>query len=256
MTESQLYTCWHCLLCYSNHDELSSLASYLAIYDQVDHRLSKDVATGGLHKGDQFASAMFPIFTQNRLLFSLRKTFSVHYGETYPDDEIQEAKDLMAQAEANPAMNPTIYYWLAPYIYVSRMEALKKPNWLVEVFNRHLESDDWPSYDKAAMNPLTWSQNSMPKQELEDWIFPVAFINIIAISMECIACFLKIYRLHCRSPYPPSIKYYISFPWKFYRTPKFWGWQTCWPNNTWSQIVEQLYIFAWPRPSWTTHITL
>jgi hypothetical protein len=61
--ESAVHVLTLLALCYSNHDELDNLASYLAVYDQVDHRLSKDIITGGLYKGDQLGSAMFPTFT-------------------------------------------------------------------------------------------------------------------------------------------------------------------------------------------------
>jgi hypothetical protein len=152
---------------YTKHDELDNLHPYLTIYDEVDRRQSKGIATGGRAKGNQFADKL-PTFTSdplNRLLSILRKTFSARYGETYPDDETQEAKDLVAQAEANPAMNPSIYYRLAPYIYVSRMESLVKPNWLVEVFNKHLDSDDWPSYDNAVANDLTSGTDSANKRK-------------------------------------------------------------------------------------------
>ena len=57
-----------------------------------------------------------------------------------------------------------IYGCPLPYIYGSHMEALKKPNWLVEVFNNHLESDDWPLYDKAVANDLTLSTSSVHKR--------------------------------------------------------------------------------------------
>lgn len=151
---------------YTKHDQLENLNAYLTIYDEVDRRKSKGIATGGRAKGTQFFDEL-PTFTSeplNRLLIVVRKTFSARYGETYQDDEIQEAKDLVAQAEANPAMNPAIYYRLAPYMYVSRLEALKKPNWLVEVFNKHLESDDWPACDKAVANDITSVTDSAHKR--------------------------------------------------------------------------------------------
>ena len=153
---------------YTQHNKLAKLSSYLKIYDEVDCYESDGLATGGESKGDNFSnSKTFPTFASdplNRLLIVVRKTFSARYGETYTDDEIQEAKDLVAQAEANPAMNPAIYYRLAPYMYVSRLEALKKPNWLVEVFNKHLESDDWPAYDKAVANDITSVIDSVHKR--------------------------------------------------------------------------------------------
>ena len=143
-----------------NHDELDHIASYLSVYNQFYHCLSDGIVTGGLYKGDRFASSMFPTFTSdplNRIFSVLNKTFSARYTEAYSDEAIKQARDVVAQAERNPAMDPTImyyYYQLAPYIYGSRLEALVKPKWLVEVLNEHLESDDWPSCDKAAVNSL------------------------------------------------------------------------------------------------------
>ena len=88
-----------------------------------------------------------------------------------PDNKVQEAKDLVAQAKANPTMNPSIYYCIAPYIYVSHMEFLVKPNWLVEVFNKHLNLDDWPSYDNTVTNDLTLGTDLEQSQvKLEDQV--------------------------------------------------------------------------------------
>jgi len=154
---------------YTKHDELDNLKSYLAPYDEVDDRQSKAIDTGGRAKGNQFFDKL-PTFTSdplNRLLAVVREHFSARYGKTYPDDEIQQAKDLVAQAEANPAMNPSIYHRLVEYIYISRMESLVKPNWLVEVFNEHLDSNDWPLYDKAVANGLTSSTDSANKRKQE-----------------------------------------------------------------------------------------
>ena len=47
------------------------------------------------------------------------------------------------------------------------MESLVKPNWLVEVFNKHLDSDDWPSYDNAVANDLTSGKDSANEEELD-----------------------------------------------------------------------------------------
>jgi len=95
-----------------NHHELDHVASsYLSVYNQLDHRLSKNIVTGGLYKGAQFASSMFPTFTSdplNRIFRVLNKTFSARYTKAYSDEAIKEARDFVAQAERNPAMDPTI----------------------------------------------------------------------------------------------------------------------------------------------------
>jgi hypothetical protein len=99
---------------YTKHDELDNLHTYLTIYDEVDRRQSKGIATGGRAKGSQFADKL-PTFTSdplNRLLGILRKTFSACYGETYPDDETQEAKDLVAQGRSQPRYEP--FHILSP----------------------------------------------------------------------------------------------------------------------------------------------
>ena len=154
--ESAIHLLTWLALRYTKHDELDDLNTYLTMYDEVDRRKSKGIATGGRAKGNLFFGQL-PTFASDPLnrLIEVRRTFSARYGETYPDDVTQQAKDLVAQAEANPAMDPTMYYQLAPYIYISRLEALRKRNWLVEVFNKHLESDDWPTCDKAVANDIT-----------------------------------------------------------------------------------------------------
>ena len=153
---------------YTKHDELDNLNAYLTIYDEVDRRKSKGIATGGRAKGDNFSSEVFPTFASdplNRLLTEVRETFSFRYPKKkHTPGEIQWAKDLVAKAESDPAMDPNVYRQLAPYIYGTNLQALVKPNWIVEVFNKHLESDDWPSYDKAVANDLTPGTDSAQKR--------------------------------------------------------------------------------------------
>jgi hypothetical protein len=162
--ESAVHVLTLLALCYSNHDEFDNLASYLAVYNQVDHRLSKDIVTGGLHKGGQFASAMFPTFTSdplNRLLTQVRESFSFRYAnKKYSNEEVREVKEYVAGGKYDP-----IYGYPPSYIYGSHMEAIKKPNWLVEVFNNYLELDNWPSYDKAVANNLISSTSTQGKLE-------------------------------------------------------------------------------------------
>ena len=161
--ESAIHVLTWLALRYTKHDKRDNLNTYLTMYDEVDRRKSKGIATGGRAKGNQFFGQL-PTFASdplNQLLIEVRRTFSARYGETYPDDVTQKAKDLVAQAEANPVMVLTMW---GPYIYISRLEALKKPNWLVEVFNKHLESDDWPACDKAVANDITSGTDSAYKR--------------------------------------------------------------------------------------------
>jgi len=149
---------------YTKHDRLDNLSSYLAIYDEVDRRESKGLATGGIQKGDQFSSKVFPKFTSgplNRLLAVIRKHFYARYGEEYTTDEVQEAIDFMA---SRTPVDPSNAHLVNAYFYGCRMESLKEPNWLVEVFSEHLKSDDWPLDDKAKANPLTSSMGSAHKR--------------------------------------------------------------------------------------------
>ena len=153
--ESAVHVLTLLALCYSNHDELNNLASYLGVYNEVDHRLSKDIITGGLRKGGQLGSAMFPTFTSdplNRLLGVLGENFSARYGKSYSDDMIKKGKDILGSPAS---VDPTNLRLIGAYLYGSKMEVLEKPNWLVEAFNEHLNSDDWPLGDNAKANPLT-----------------------------------------------------------------------------------------------------
>ena len=115
--ESAIHVLTWLALRYTKHDELVNLNTYLIIYDEVNRRKSKGILTRGSTKGNQFADELPTLIDDplNRLLIVVKKNFLARYGET-PDDEIQEAKDLVA-----------------------------KPNWLVEVLNKHLESDDRPA---------------------------------------------------------------------------------------------------------------
>lgn len=148
---------------YTKHDELANLNSYLAIYDEVDCCQSESIATGGRAKGDNFNSEVFPTFASdplNRLLTQVRETFSFRYTtKKYSDEEVQGVREYVAAGKYDP-----IYGYPPPYIYGSHMEALRKPNWLVEVFNNHLESDDWPLHDMAVANDLTLSTGSARKR--------------------------------------------------------------------------------------------
>ena len=97
---------------YIKQDKLDNLHTYLTIYDQVDCHQSKGIATGGRPKGTN-SPTNFQHDPLNRLLSILRKTFSARYRETYPDDETQETKDLVAQAKAT-------LLWTLPYTISSR----------------------------------------------------------------------------------------------------------------------------------------
>jgi hypothetical protein len=152
---------------YTKHDDVKNLSSYLKIYDEVDPHQSESDATGGRAKGDNFSSQLFPTFASdplNRLLIVVRKTFSARYGKTYSDEEIKKVRDHVAHAESYPGLDPALFFDLPQYVYGCHMEALEKPNWLVDVFNEHLKSDDWPLSDKANANPLISSTGSAQKR--------------------------------------------------------------------------------------------
>jgi hypothetical protein len=150
---------------YTQHNKLAKLSSYLKIYDEVDCDESDGLATGGQSKGDNFSSKAFPTFISNplnRLLIEVRETFSFRYQQKqHSPDEIQQAIDFMA---SQTPVNPSNAHLAGVYFYGSGMESLKKPNWLVEVFSKHLESADWPAYDKAVANDLTSGTDSAHKR--------------------------------------------------------------------------------------------
>jgi len=134
--------------------------THLAPYDEM-HRHS-DIDTGGASKGDRLSSQLFPTFTSdplNRLLSELRNYFSARYGQKYSEEEIQDTKSYVNEFKIT---NPK--YFPPAYLYASRMEALETPNWLVELFNEHLKSNDWPLDDEAKANPLTSSTVSAKKR--------------------------------------------------------------------------------------------
>ena len=117
---------------------------------------------------------MFPKFDSDpldRLIVALRDAFSARYGETYSAEQIKEARDFVA-VQGNPLTPEFIPHVLA-YVYGDRIDSLKKPDWLVELFNKHLEMNDWPNNDKATANllisPTVSSQKRTSQQaNLED----------------------------------------------------------------------------------------
>ena len=152
MAESQPYTCWRCLLCATLTITNWTMWHSLSLPRRLRLSWLPSLITGGL----------FPTFTSdplNRLLSQVRENFSFQYtNKKYPDEEVRGVKEYVAVGKYDP-----IYAYPPPYIYGSHMEALKKPNWLVEVFNKHLKSNDWPSYDKAVANNLTSPTDSEQK---------------------------------------------------------------------------------------------
>jgi hypothetical protein len=159
---------------YTKHDRLDNLSSYLAVYDEVDRRESKGIDTGGINKGNEFFSRVFPKFTSdplNRLLTQVRETFSFRYQiKQHSPGEIQQAMDFMASMASGRPVDPSKAHLVGAYFYASGMESLKKPNWLIEVFNKHLESDDWPLDDKAVANDITAGTSSSLKRKSDQII--------------------------------------------------------------------------------------
>ncbi|KIM39246.1 hypothetical protein M413DRAFT_447194 [Hebeloma cylindrosporum] len=154
--ESAVHTLTWLALRFTKHDTLERLRSHLKVYNQVDGQ-SNGITTGGLEKGCDFHGYMFPTFASdplNRLLRELRKGFSFRYGDQYSADKIKQATDAIM---AGILMVPTNFHLIDAYRYGYSMEALMKRNWLVEVFNKHLGSHDWPPYDsdKAVANDIT-----------------------------------------------------------------------------------------------------
>jgi len=157
--ESAVHVLTWIALRYTKHDRLDNLRSDLAIFDELG---GNNFITGGMMKGNDFASQVFPTFTSaplNRILSALRETFSARYGRAYSAEEIKKVNDFVARAELDPAMDASIFYELLTRTYGSRMEALGRPKWLMEILDKHLKSDDWPSDDKAVANPIPVERN-------------------------------------------------------------------------------------------------
>ena len=95
----------------------------------------------------------------DRLIDALRDAFSARYGKKeYSGKQINRARDFVARAKLDLDLFPP------PYVYGARMDSFKEPNWLVGVFNDHLESNDWPSNDKAKANSLVSVAHSSQKR--------------------------------------------------------------------------------------------
>ena len=108
------------------------------------------------------SSTLFPIFASDlldRLIDALRDAFSARYGKKgYSGEQINRARDFVAGTKLDLHLFPP------PYVSGARMDSLKEPNWLVGVFNEHLESNDWPSNDKAKANSLVSVTHSSQKR--------------------------------------------------------------------------------------------
>ena len=149
---------------YTKHNGLKDIAVHLEPYDEVNYTSTTGISTGGASKGDRLLGKISPTFASsplNRLIDALRDAFSARYDKKeYSAEDIKEARDFVAGYGANlkPKLLP------GPYVYGARMDSLKEPNWLVKVFNEHLESDDWPSDDKAKANSLVLDTHSAQKR--------------------------------------------------------------------------------------------
>jgi hypothetical protein len=167
--ESAIHVLTWLALRYTKHDDLEHLNDHLTIYDEVDHRQSESIATGGRAKGDNFSSEVFPTFASDpldRLLTEVREIFAFRYQrKKHSPGEIQQAMDFMAFMASGRPFDSSKVHLVGAYFYGSGMESLKKPNWLIEVFNKHLDSDDWPLDDKAVANDITPGTSSALKRK-------------------------------------------------------------------------------------------
>ena len=147
---------------YAKHNGLQDIAVHLEPYDEVHHTSTTGISTGGRSKGALLSDKLFPKFASdplNRLIHALRKTFSARYDDNeYSAEQIKRARDYVTGANLDADLLP------APYVYGARMDSLKEPNWLIKVFNEHLESNDWPSNDKAKANSLVPATRSSKKR--------------------------------------------------------------------------------------------
>ena len=134
---------------------MEDICSHLKPYDEVDQISTTGTSVGGANKGLRLLSPIFPKFDSDpldRLIVALRDAFSARYGKNYSAEQIKEARDFVA-VHGN-ALTPEFFPHAFAYVYGETLDSLKKPGWLVEVFNKHLEMDDWPHYDNAKANLL------------------------------------------------------------------------------------------------------
>jgi hypothetical protein len=110
---------------YVGHDEVDDLPFYLAIYDEVDRRLSGMIA-GGMAKRVQFFGEL-PMFTSdplNCLLTVVHETFSFRYmAKKYSAETMRNSKTYVDGLNiTDPLLLPS------PYLYACNLEALEKRN--------------------------------------------------------------------------------------------------------------------------------
>ena len=148
---------------YTKHNRLKDIAFHLKPYDEVNYTWTTGISTGGASKGTHLLGKFSPKFASNPLnqfIDALRKTFSACYNNNkYSAEVIKEARDFVAGYGTKLKAN----FLPVPYVYGACMDSLKEPNWLIEVFNEHLESNDWPSNDKAKANSLVPATHSLQK---------------------------------------------------------------------------------------------
>ena len=147
---------------YTKHNGLKDIAVHLEPYDEVNYTLTTRIPTGGAGKGSRLSDELFPTFAcdpLDQLIDALRDAFSARYDKKqYSAEDIKEARDYVAGLKVRADFLPP------QYVYGARMDSLKEPKWLVEVFNEHLKSNDWPSDDKANANSLVLATHSAQKR--------------------------------------------------------------------------------------------
>ena len=147
---------------YTKHNGLKDIDVHLKPYDEVNYTSTTGISTGGASKGDRLLGKFSPKFAcdpLDQLINALRKTFSARYDDDeYSAEQIKVARDYVAGLKVPADFLPP------QYIYGARMDSLKEPKWLVEVFNEHLKLNDWPSDDKANANSLVLATHSAQKR--------------------------------------------------------------------------------------------
>ena len=150
-------------LCYTKHNGIQEIDFHLKPYDEVDYISTTGIPMGGANKGDCLSTTWFPKFESDpldRLIDALRQAFSARYGGKYSAERMKEVRDFVALQgiDLDPNLLPVAF------VYGARLDSLKEPNWLVEVFNEHLKANDWLYNDKAKANLLVSTTVSSQKR--------------------------------------------------------------------------------------------
>jgi hypothetical protein len=96
----------------------------------------------------------------NQLIHELTVAFALRYEKPLTDKEVAGLQYLRDKGFGDDELQATAH---PGFIREKRLASLKSPDWLVDVFRRHLDGS-WPKSDKAQAQPIGSSKKRLRDQ--------------------------------------------------------------------------------------------